>query len=565
MRPFFYKVIIAVGALMMFAGCRTPKQHTMQRRWFYVSSNLKDAAQVDTIRGLVQRARIAGLTGMVLDAGFDTITLQPPVYFSNLDTVRHVCQAAGIEIIPLMFSAGYGNQLLQHDKNLAAALPVKNVLFKVLGDTCMHIPSTQALFTNGHFERREGDRFKGFWFHDRPRRVSFADTVVKHSGKAAIRFENFKKSYKGHARVMQEVEVVPYRNYVITCYIKTEQVRPQGSVRILVLTRAQRELAPRQLRIPATTQGWMKVELPFNSEGNHKVRIYVGGWKTSQGRFWLDDLSIRETALTGIVQRAGTPLTVRSRRTGEIFSRGTDYTLETTAALQINFDRPGPLLLRTQGSTIPDGDTLQVSYYHYLPVRFKQLSVCLSEEKIYDIWKAQVHKVHEVLAPQTYFLSMDEIRAGGTCKLCRDRNVSLADILGDCVARQYALIRSVNIDADMWMWSDMFDPGHNAIKNYYLTRGDLDGVWKRIPQEIGMMCWINGKRRKNLRHFSQAGFRTMGACFYDVNDDANMVQWRALLDKTAGAQGMMYTTWQHDYTLLERFGEITAADTTLIE
>ena len=47
---------------------------------------------------------------------------------------------------------------------------------------------------------------------------------------------------------------------------------------------------------------------------------------------------------------------------------------------------------------------------------------------------------------------------GGSCEACKARKMSMAQILGDCITRQFQIIRGVNPQAEIFIWSDMLDP-----------------------------------------------------------------------------------------------------------
>lgn len=54
------------------------------------------------------------------------------------------------------------------------------------------------------------------------------------------------------------------------------------------------------------------------------------------------------------------------------------------------------------------------------------------------------------------------------------------DLAGELLARNVEgdteIIREVNPDAEIFVWSDMFDPHHNARDNYCLSSGSLEGT-----------------------------------------------------------------------------------------
>jgi len=153
-------------------------------------------------------------------------------------------------------------------------------------------------------------------------------------------------------------------------------------------------------------------------------------------------------------------------------------------------------------------------------------------------------------------LSMDEIRAGGTCQACKERKLSMARILGDCVTEQVRIIRDVNPQAELFIWSDMFDPNHNARADYYLVEGDFTGSWNYIPKDLVIVCWYYDKRRESLAFFSSLGFRTLAGAYYDGDTLENPTGWLEALNDTPGACGIMYTTWRNKYELLAPFGHL---------
>jgi hypothetical protein len=291
-------------------------------RWVYVSRGLSD---VDAIREIVKTASEHGLNGMVLSAGLDNLSHRPPEYLNRLTKIKQICEEYKIEIIPLIFSAGYGSSVLNQNLNLAAGLPVKDALFVVNGKEAQLVPDPMVQIINGGFEEADGLNFNGYNFHDKPGQISFVDGEVFKEGKSSIRFEHFGEvdPQNGHARVMQEVKVRPYRYYRLTCWAKTEGLR--GSFRIQVLTADGRSLAPYDPGIPETTD-WRKINMVFNGMEYDLVRIYAGLWGVKAGRLWLDELNIEELGLANVLRRPGTPVIVASD--GEnptVYEEGVDY------------------------------------------------------------------------------------------------------------------------------------------------------------------------------------------------------------------------------------------------
>jgi hypothetical protein len=547
---------------LVTAFCLACQAKEYSYRWFWVSpaGGLPDDKSVEQIRRLVKTAAEHGLNGMVLSAGLDRLDTQRADYLERLEQLRQICKENDIEIIPNVFSVGYGGAILAYDKNLAAGIPVEDALYVVQNGIAHLLPDPPLQINNGGFEQSIGNTLSGFRFHDRPGEVSFVDTQVFRSGKASLRFENFGKYEYGHARVMQDVKVHPRRCYRISCWLKTESIEPEGCLQVAVLGPDGRDLAPWQLRIPPTSD-WQKVVMGFNSLGYDSVRLYVGAWGGKAGKFWVDDLQIEEVGLMNVLRRPGTPVTVKNDATHLVYEEGRDYARIEDPRLNFRFDHDPPTIKILPAGRITDGQWLRVSYYHGMAINRGQVSVCMSEPKLYEIMRRQAELIHNNLAPNKYLLSMDEIRAGGACETCKKRNMTMAQILGDCITRQVEIIRSVNPKAEVLIWSDMLDPNHNARDKYFLVDGDYTGSWKYVPKDLTIVCWYYQKRAESLKFFSSHGFRTIAGAYYDNPAGGGLENprgWLKELEETPKAVGIIYTTWENKYEHLAPFADLVS-------
>jgi len=524
-------------------------------RWVYVSRSLQRDSDLVDIKNIVKTASESGLNGMVLAAGLDRLDGRDQEYIERLKQVRQLCKQQDFEIIPIVLSVGYGGSVLAEDKNLAAGLPVKDALFVVQNNQARFIPSTTAKILNPGLEQYEGNSLKGYNFHDRPGEVSFIDKEIFNSGTASLRFENFGNYEHGHARIMQEVKVDPHRCYRLSCMVRTESLEPEGAFRIMVLSPDGRNIAPLDPRVPSTSD-WREVTMGFNSLGCDRVKIYLGAWGGQSGRFWIDELRVEEVGLLNVLRRPGTPVTVQDEQTGLVYTENKDYAAIADPRLNFRFDHEPVAIEIPPGSKIRNGRRLKVSYYHGMAINRGQVTVCMSEPKVYEIWDKQIRLLHEILAPSRYLLSMDEIRAGGACQACKKRDVTMAQILGDCITEQVRIVRNVNPEAEVLVWSDMLDPSHNAHADYYLVDGDFAGSWNYVPEDLVIVCWYYEKRAESLAFFSSLGFRTLAGAYYDGDTLDNPSGWLDVLEGTTGASGIMYTTWQNKYDLLAPFGNL---------
>jgi hypothetical protein len=524
-------------------------------RWVYVSKSLGSDSDVKDIEGIVKTASEHGLNGMVLTGGLEYLDRQQPQYFKRLEEVKRICEQHNIEIIPIIFSVGYGGSVLSYDKNLAAGIAVKDALFVVENGRARLVPDPAVQIVNPGFEEYNGDVLTGYKFHDRPGDVSFVDKEVFKGGKASLRFENFGKYEHGHARLMQEVKVHPHRCYRLSCYVKTDQLEPADSFRLMVLSTDGRDIAPWDPAVPSSAD-WRKVVMGFNSLNFDTVRIYVGAWGGKSGKFWLDDLQLEEVGLLNILRRPGTPLTVQGEETQLLYEEGRDFAAVKDARLNFRFDHDPPVLEILPTSRIKNGQRLRISYCHGMGVNRGQVTVCMSEPNLYEIWQKQAQLLHKHLASGKYLLSMDEIRAGGACEACKKRKMTMGRILGDCITKQIEIIRKVNPHTEVFIWSDMLDPNHNAHDNYYLVDGDFANSWNYVPKDLIIVCWYYEKCNESLKFFSSLGFRTLAGAYYDGDTLDNPKGWLEVLERTPGACGIMYTTWENKYKLLAPFGDL---------
>jgi hypothetical protein len=526
----------------------------LPNRWYYLSRNFSTDAHVDDFRSLAENAAAHGYTGVVLDAQFDSIDRASERVRGRLLAARAIAAQNGIEIIPLFCSPGYAGGLLAHNRNLAEGLPVRGAPFVVRGGEATLEPNSAVKTVNGGFEEFNGNVPLGYRFTDSPGDISFIDTAVFHSGQASLRFENFAGRM---ARASQEIPVAPYRSYRVTAWLKTESVEPAAALLVQVLGTDGRTLAPFSAGVPSTTD-WRKVVFGFNSLGYERIRLYVGAWGGRGGRFWVDDLEVEEVGMVNVVRRPGTPLRVANENTGAVYQEGVDFEPVADPQLDFKFTHEAPAVKLTPQTLIREGERLRVSWYHAMSINNGQVSACMSEPELLEIAAENTRLIHELLSPSKWMLSIDEIRAGGSCEACRRRGGGMAAILGEFVTHVMRAIYAQNSEAVVYAWSDMLDPNHNAHGSYYLVDGDFAGSWEHVPPDLRIVCWHYALRRESLDFFSKRGFRTVAGAYYDGDDLSNPAGWLDALRDTPGAEGILYTTWQNKYDLLAAFGDLVS-------
>lgn len=535
------------------------------RRWVWVMANLMVDTEADRVVALIERAGKAGYNGLVLsDYKLNFLGRMPKSYFEHADKVKTAARAAGIEIIPAVFPIGYSNGLLSNDVNLAEGLPVVSAPFVVKGAEAFLVPEPAAKLKNGDLEETKKDSFTGFGFQDQPGKSTVIDHAVVHHGKTSCRMENF--APKPVCRLIQSVKVRPHACYRLSCWTKTNNLAPTGAFRLMALGAAGgRPLTFHEGGLEPT-RDWTRIEVVFNTLDQSEVNLYAGLWGAKAGTLWIDELALDELALVNVLRRPGCPLKVASRDGKTVYVEGRDFEPVHDPKLgmvpyqgEYDFNHAGPRLLLPKNSRIKSGDRLSVSWFHPVLVHGSVAACCLSEPKVYDLLKDQARRVNDLFQPKWFFMQHDELRVADWCDACRSRGLTPGELLADNATRCSAILKQTNPKAGVVVWSDMFDPNHNAVKDYYLVNGTLAGSWLGLDRSIVVANWNGGKAEKSLAFFAGRGHRQVIAGYYD--DDDNLKVWNAAAQGASGILGFMYTTWQNRYSDLEGYGKaLTAGD-----
>src|SRR5262249_17282538 len=130
-------------------------------------------------------------------------------------------------------------------------------------------------------------------------------------------------------------------------------------------------------------------------------------------------LEVEEIGLVNVLRRPGTPVTVRNEQ-GTTYEEGRDF--ERIVDPDLNpwtAYHPSLAIHLTRESRIHEGERLLVSYYHPIVVYADRVTMCLSEEKVFDDWRAEITYANEQFHPAAFLMSHDEIRVANQCALCQ--------------------------------------------------------------------------------------------------------------------------------------------------
>ncbi|MGD1047439.1 MAG: hypothetical protein ABR899_01650 [Candidatus Krumholzibacteriaceae bacterium] len=543
-----------------------------QKRWVYVSSNLYDDENIPKIETVLRSASAAGFNGVLFS---DTKTLvwrlldKPDRWKANAAKVRALATSFHMELVVCVFSFGYAEPFLANDANLAAGLPVKDAPLVRRGDRL--IPEETAFLANGSFEDHKGDRVAGFDLQDDPGASSFVDATVCKEGRVSLRFENVGAvNHDGNGRLFQRLAVEHWRQYRIRAWMKTERLTA-GNVQITVLgdgntlqyqslvTSGPQGLTHFSAASDLTTD-WVEQSVTFNSLGFSSVIVEVGIWGAKSGTIWWDDIRVDDVPALNVLRRESLPLSVTGE-SGVLYEEGKDFGRIVDPQLghylwagRYDTRHEQPVITVPPGSRIGEGERVKLSCYNPPIFYGGQVSCTLNDPKIFELCAGQIRSVVETLSPDGFFIACDEIRcAGWEPSQERDFHGSGA-LLAFNIKRCYEIASREGGGKPVYVWSDMFDPYHNARKDYYLVNGSLEKSWEGLdPNVVVMKWWASDKAAQSLSFFSERGNRLMIAAFYDGDVDKDHALWMNAASGTPGIDGVMYTTWSNDYSKLEEF------------
>ena len=281
-------------------------------------------------------------------------------------------------------------------------------------------------------------------------------------------------------------------------------------------------------------------------------------WKT--GALWFKEAKLEEVGLVNLVRRDGTPFVVK-KEDGALLNEGKDFEHVVDPKMGVkpwngSYDiYHEPPIIWTK---LPDGTRLRVSYYHAVTVNEEQAMVCPSEPKTVELLRDQAKRMHAAWGAKGYMMSHDEIRVLNWCDACQKRNLDAGALLADNARTCVKILRAVNPGGKIYVWSDMFDPNHNAHKDYYLVRGDLAGSWAGLDKDVTIVPWYFEKRAASLKFFAERGHHQVIAGYYDHKPE-QIAEWLAAAKPFSGVEGVMYTTWRHDFKDLEPFAAAVRA------
>lgn len=534
--------------------------------WYWHHSYLVNDQNVDSSEALIDKAAAAGYTGVVFwDSSFNFMG-NPSWPADNEDRMHEVMKHATKKHLKVVATAapfGWSNDVLRVNKNWAEAQRVVGARFQVdASGRRLKIENSFPGLANPGFELGKQN-----WFDLNDSGVGI--NAVAHTGKNSAVIVDA----PGNARLRQKIPLKPWRQYHIRLSYKSSNFR--GSAMLSVLDSSDLGKVRLDLSVNASgTHDWTSLDYMFDSQDSTEAYLYLGVWGGSSGVLWFDDIQIEETALIYVTRRAGTPVKVYDpNQPGVVYREGVDYNYISDPEMTANsaafdlYHEPAPVTLPAT-TRLARGQTVAIDSYSVFPIPYgNEVGMCLTDPEVLKWLDQNARAIKRVLPGGSGILmGYDEMRQMNSCASCRAKNMTAGELLAWSAGRSVQLYQSVLPSAPLYVWSDMFDPYHNAVKNYFYVEGDLAGSWKGLPSNVTVMNWNLQKLKDSLRWFSGLDARQpishpqIVAGFYDNGDGGSAA--REELAQAAGipgVAGLMYTTFADNYSQLPSFATAAKA------
>ena len=526
-----FAIAVLIGLLLTTSARAQGGRDARQELWLYYPTNLLVAENVDKLDQVWGRAANAGYTHVLIaDSKFSRLSEMDKRYFDNVARVKAIAGKHKLTLVPALFSVGYSNDLLSMNPNLAEGLPVKDSLFVVGEDGTARLEPDPPV---------------------RLEKIAFVDAPIKLDGARAT----FSPS-KENTRLCYRVRVKPFRCYHVSLTAKTQNYTARPEVKVLTADGA--SLQWQNLGVKPT-QDWTEHHVVFNSLEHDEVNVYFGIWGGAEGSLELKDWSIEEVGLLNVLRRDGAPFVVKDEKTSKALTEGKDF--EPVAdPMMGNQPYAGeyqvwhePPLMKTK---LPAGTRLRVSWHHPAVIYDGQVGCCPADPKTFDLLADQAKRMTALWGTDAYMMSHDEMRTAGWDAACMNTKQTPGQVLAANVKRCVELLKPHRT----YVWNDMFDPHHNAVKGpYYLVNGDLTGSWEGLTKDTVIMNWNEGQREASLKFFADRGHKQVIATYYDDPSLESTKRWLATAKGHPSVEGFMYTTWTNNYEHMEKFAEACGA------
>ena len=514
-------------------------------KWVHLRNDITTDEKLTHVLDVLSKAAASGYNAVLWDSaiggeGFDHDRWDAK-RLARLERVKALCRERSLEIVPMIWSIGRAHSVMWNHPELAEGYPVKDVPYVVRGG--------RAVF--------EED--------DAP--------VLP----AAPKVIDEKSKY-----IVGRFDVKPFRRYRFSAKIRPQGVTGRRAFRFYFWPvdnndKFSRDRMPRNLGgVEPGREGWQDFSIDLSTHDRRVARLFCTYDAAKGGKGgcveW-KDVQFRTHGLQRVMSGPGAPFRVRDAKTGEVYVEGRDYRRPDPIPRhleKIGFHADGPSqeFGIVKGGRIADGARLLVDAYELAEVSPEQYSACMSNPGLYRYFEESVVALKRMFDPKRVFLSLDELRIGGTCAACEARKTDMAHIFAEAVTRQHEILRRAIPGVGIYAWPDMFVPCRNAVRRYEMCADTTyAGAIDLIPKDIVMAVWGGDPHLDEIDFVAKRGFPMLGCGYYDAKDIVSQTRWRdAVMEYRDDFVGCLYTTWSKDgtYGLLKEYADLfdCAAATT---
>ncbi len=361
------------------------------------------------------------------------------------------------------------------------------------------------------------------------------DTEVSSEGAASLRLN---RDTYGIIRTFQDFELPANVTARFTCDIKTQDLTGTAYMEVYRITEAGELVGGPAVMGPRAegTRDWQPVSMSLSTGEHPYYRIYLR-IQDGTGTAWFDNLRVRASheVLRNLVHVEDS-LEVKSPE-GTPYERGKDYeVIAGETKFPFEWEAKPWWIVRLPEGEIPAGGEVLVSY-EYAPAG--AITYCPTDPRTQGIMRKALADTATKLGVSRIHIGHDEPRWLNTCKACKARGLSNAELLSDELKRMNDFVKSANPDVRVMMWADALNPFHNAPYQ------QLEPANETTPKDIIQCVWFYDARDdivegRSLAYFREKGYQTTGSPWFDPE---NTWDWARECASAEGCLGLIYTSW----------------------
>eukprot|EP01113_Clastostelium_recurvatum_P008802 TRINITY_DN1418_c0_g1_i6.p1 TRINITY_DN1418_c0_g1~~TRINITY_DN1418_c0_g1_i6.p1 ORF type:complete len:590 (+),score=119.99 TRINITY_DN1418_c0_g1_i6:75-1844(+) len=550
------------------ASSSVPPPPAQPQLWWYhrTTSSVSNHAEPAFSKGVIDEARAAGYTGMVLADNALSDLNRPDFNTATLKEIVSYAESKGVKVTPTTANYGYSNSIVVFNRTWAEAQQSVGARFKVSGSSLLLQNSLPPL-VNGNFENG-----KTGWFSLNDEGVTLdTDASHCHGGSACAVIEPNPTGKP--QRLYQKITVVPYRTYHLRFWVKYTGLN--SDIKISGYGTGGIWRLMNQVSRPSATQDWMMVDSTFISFESDTISLYIGLGEHA-GTVWVDDISAEEIALMNVMRRDGTPLRIYNPVNNVTYNEGSDvYTISDPLSFphgQYDIYHTPPVPKLPASTKLTQGEIVAIDYYAVIPSYKDATPACMTEPGVFDYLRTNMIQFTKYFNKSSGIMfTYDEIRHMHSCQRCQSKFPTAGELLAWNTQQVSNIAEGVSPGIQLYVWSDMFDPVENAHDHYYDVPGTIAGSWLGLPDDMIIMNWHLGDGESAALKFfagmdSTASppqtrtFQQIIAGYYDSHNGAqSATEEIEAAHGVPGLLGVMYTTWGNDFSQLRSYADATKA------